>query len=46
VNRGAALPSHRNRWSITADNGPIDLREIAATTPDALSALMEKTRYE
>src|SRR5690242_3442308 len=33
----APLP-HRNRWSIPADGGPIDLRRAAASRPAVLSA--------
>ena len=33
-----ALPSHRNRWTVPADGGPIDLRRPAASHPATLAA--------
>ena len=39
MNRGTALPSHRNRWSIPADGGPIDLRREMPSRPARLTAV-------
>jgi ureidoacrylate peracid hydrolase len=35
---GGALPRHRNRWTIPADGGPIDLRRPVVSRPATLAA--------